>query len=86
MERFKYSLLKIINISGLTFLEPVVRLCYGEEPRLQLKKIGRFIVIPAVTFMIFIWMWSIIAPVYKTKSGEVPTPAVVYEAARGRIS
>ncbi|HCS53601.1 ABC transporter permease subunit [Rubinisphaera sp.] len=83
MERFKYSLLKIINISGLTFLEPVVRLCYGEEPRLQLKKIGRFIVIPAVTFMIFIWMWSIIAPVYKTKSGEVPTPAVVYEAARG---
>jgi len=83
MEQLKYSLLKAINVSGLTFLEPVVRLCYGEEPREQLRKIGRFIVIPAITFGIFLWAWAVIAPVYKTKSGEVPTPAVVYQAAQG---
>ncbi|MFN3159787.1 MAG: ABC transporter permease subunit [Rubinisphaera brasiliensis] len=83
MEQLKYSLLKAINVSGLTFLEPVVRLCYGEEPREQLRKIGRFILIPAATFGLFLWAWAAIAPVYKTKSGEVPTPSVVYSAAQG---
>jgi len=83
MESLKYTLLKIIHVSGLTFLEPVVRLCYGEEPQLQLKKIGRFIVIPSLTFLAFLVAWALIAPVYKTKSGEVPTPAVVWDAAQG---
>ncbi|MCA8986409.1 MAG: ABC transporter permease subunit [Planctomycetaceae bacterium] len=83
MERFKYGLLRVINVSGLTFLEPIVRLCYREEPKLQLQKIGRFIVIPVLTFAIFLGLWSVLAPILKTKSGEVPTPAVVLDAAQG---
>ena len=76
----KYRLLKIIDTAGLSFLSPVVRLVAGEEPRKQLKDIGRWIVVPVTAMAVFALLWSIIAPRHKTKSGEVPTPAVVMEA------
>ncbi len=79
----KYGLLKFLDVSGLTFLTPIVRLMYGEEPRTQLKKIGQFIVIPLLSVIAFVVLWSQIAPRHKTKSGEVPTPAVVWNAAVG---
>jgi nitrate/nitrite transport system permease protein len=78
--RSKHALLKIIDLTALGFLEPVVRLCYREEPQVQLRKIGRFVVVPIIAFIVFIALWTVLAPAHKTKSGEVPTPAVVYEA------
>ena len=45
-KKLKHFLLKVIDISALGFLEPVVRLAYGEEPQVQLNKIFRFIVVP----------------------------------------
>lgn len=83
MQRLKNFLIKAIDVTALTFLEPVVRLCYGEEPRLQLQKIGKFIVVPILAFIAFLLAWTAIAPVHKTKSGQVPTPAVVANAAEG---
>ncbi|MDA1232717.1 MAG: ABC transporter permease subunit, partial [Planctomycetota bacterium] len=62
---------------------PVVRLVYGEEPRTQLKKIGQYIVIPLLSILTFLILWTQIAPRHKTKSGEVPTPSVVWNAAVG---
>ena len=78
---FKYKLLKAIDVAGLSFLSPVVRLCYGEEPQKQLKEIGQFIVVPIVSFCVFLMLWTQVAPKHKTKSGEVPTPYVVWDAA-----
>lgn len=77
----KYKIIKAIDVAGLTFLTPVVRLCYREEPRKQLEEIGRYIVIPVVAFSAFMILWTVIAPRHKTKSGEVPTPFVVWDAA-----
>jgi nitrate/nitrite transport system permease protein len=79
----KYKILKGIDISGLSFLSPVVRLATGEEPAKQFREIGRFIVVPIVAFIAFLWLWSVIAPKHKTKAGEVPTPSVVWDAAGG---
>ena len=59
--KIKYSLLKAIDTAGLSFLSPVVRLVTGEEPRKQLKDIARFIVVPIISFLIFLWLWSVIA-------------------------
>jgi len=78
--RLKHVLLKAIDLTALGFLEPVVRLCYGEEPRVQLRKIGQFVVVPAIAFALFIALWAVLAPHHKTKSGEVPTPGVVADA------
>ncbi|HTJ78150.1 MAG TPA: ABC transporter permease subunit [Rariglobus sp.] len=81
--QFKYRLLKAIDIAGLQILDPVVRLAYREEPKVQLKRIGLFIVIPTLTFIAFIGLWAWLAPLHTTKAGEVPTPKVVWQAAKG---
>ncbi len=78
----KYAIIKCIDFTGLTFLTPIVRLCTGEEVDKQLKKIGQYIVVPALAIVVFLLTWSWIAPKHKTKSGEVPTPTVVWDAAQ----
>ena len=79
----KYKLLKGIDIAGLNFLSPVVRLATGEEPAKQVREIVRFIVIPVIAFLVFMWLWAVFAPKHKTKAGEVPTPTVVWDSAGG---
>ncbi len=79
----KYKILKALDVAGLQFLDPVVRLICGEEPKVQLSKIGRFIVVPVIAFVVFLWAWGYVAPKHATKSGEVPTPSVVANAADG---
>lgn len=82
----KYKILRGLDIAGLQVFDPVVRLCYGEDPSTQLKKIGQFIVIPALTFGLFLLFWNFAGPRHTTKSGEVPTPGVVLDAARGVLT
>lgn len=78
----KYRILKILDVTGFTFLRPVVLLCAGEEPGKQLNEIGRFIVIPIFAIIGALLLWNWLAPLHKTKSGEVPTPFVVWDAAQ----
>lgn len=82
MKKIKYSLLKAIDISGLTFLAPVVRLCYGEEPQVQLKKIGQWIIVPliAVFIALFVIYDGFIVDTFKTKSGKLPTSSKIYSS------
>ncbi|MBI1370271.1 MAG: ABC transporter permease subunit [Planctomycetes bacterium] len=79
----KYKILKALDLAGLKVFEPIVRLCYGEEPRVQLVKIAKFIVVPLAVFAVFLGVWALVAPRHKTKYGEVPTPAVVWDAFKG---
>ena len=81
----KYRILNVLDVAGLKVLEPVVRLGFGEEPRQQLREIGLFIVVPIIVFCVFLGAWTIVAPRHKTKSGEVPTPAVVVDAYGGIV-
>ncbi len=79
----KYRLIKALDVTGLSVLEPVVRLLWGEEPRAQLRQIGLFIVVPILVFCTFLVLWDFVGPRHRTKSGEVPTPGVVLDAYRG---
>lgn len=76
----KYKIIKALDLAGLSVFEPVVKLITWDEPKVQVKKIFQFIVVPIIAFLIFIGLWSVIAPNHKTKSGEVPTPNVVLDA------
>lgn len=78
----KYRTVKAIDVAGLNFLTPVVRLCYGEEPEKQIRDILRFIVVPAGAVLLFVGLWNYIAPKHKTKSGEVPTAFVTWDSAK----
>jgi nitrate/nitrite transport system permease protein len=73
--KFKYTLLKAIDLSGMTFLSPVVRLCYGEEPKVQLQKIGQWILVPIAGVFAFLFLWHVTSGSVKTKSGTLPNPA-----------
>ena len=81
----KYTILKALDVAGLKVLEPFVRLVCGEDPKVQLQKIGLFIVIPLLTFLVFIGAWAYAGPRHKTKSGEVPGPGRVAEAWSGIV-
>lgn len=77
----KHRTVKAIDVAGLNFLTPVVRLCYGEEPHKQLKAIGQFIVVPAVTVLCAVGFWYVISDKIKTKSGKLPNPTETWESA-----
>ncbi|MEN1678955.1 MAG: ABC transporter permease subunit [Planctomycetota bacterium] len=76
----KYRIVKAIDVCGLNFLTPVVRLLYGEEPAKQLKDIGRFILVPVAAFCVFLLVWGYLAPRHTTKYGAVPTPGQTWTA------
>ncbi len=79
----KYKLMNILDTAGLGVLSPLVLLAYGEEPLVQLRKITLYLVMPILFFVAFLQIWSYVAPRHTTKSGQVPTPRVVLDAAYG---
>ncbi len=82
LKNLKLALLKAIDLTALGFLEPYVRLAYGEEPEKQLRKIGQFTLIPLLVILAGLAVWGVlISPMIKTKSGELPSPGVVASAA-----
>ncbi len=79
-DSIKYGLLKFIDITGFKVFDPVVRLCFGEEPQKQLGQIGRFMIVPVIFVFCCMMLWAYVAPRHKTKSGEVPDPTQVWGA------
>lgn len=77
----KSILLKVVDLSALTFLEPVVRLAWGEEPKVQLNKIARNILVPVIAIAVFLGAWSVIANQIQTKSGKLPGPGETWTQA-----
>ena len=80
LEKFKYGLLKLIDVSGFKVFDPLVRLVFGEEPRKQAGEVFKFLITPILFVLLCLGLWTVIAPRHKTKSGEVPTPVEVWDA------
>lgn len=80
-DKIKYGLLKAVDVTGFKVLDPVIRLCFGEEARKQSKDILKFLIVPTLFVLTCLWLWSAVAPRHKTKSGQVPTPGRVLQAA-----
>jgi nitrate/nitrite transport system permease protein len=77
----KHRTVKAIDVAGLNFLSPVVRLCYGEEPQKQLRDIGRYIVVPLIAVTAFMVAWFAVAEKVQTKSGKLPNPTETWRSA-----
>ncbi len=54
----KDSIIKIVKLIGLGFLEPVIRLTTGEEPKKNTKLVFRKIIAPVGSILIFLLIWS----------------------------
>ncbi|MDQ8187171.1 ABC transporter permease subunit [Pelagicoccus sp. SDUM812002] len=81
-DKIKYRILKALDVSGFTAFDPVIRLIFGEEPQKQFAAIVKYLVIPTIFVLSCIWLWSWFGPRHKTKSGEVPTPDIVWESVK----
>ena len=79
-DKIKFRILKAIDISGFTLFDPIVRLLFGEEPNKQLERITKSIIVPILFVGLCIGVWSWVGPRHKTKSGEVPTPDIVWNS------
>jgi len=77
--RIKERLLRAIDATGMTFLDPLVRLVAGEDPREQLRKVGLYIVTPVVSFGLFLAAWTGVASSLETPYGSLPTPRQVWD-------
>lgn len=80
-DEIKYRILRFLDVTGFTVFDPMVRLAFGEEPRKQVESILKFFVTPIIFLCFCLWVWWTVAPNHKTKSGEVPTPDVVWQSA-----
>ncbi|MGY5351643.1 ABC transporter permease [Wenyingzhuangia sp. IMCC45533] len=55
----KDSTIKVVKFIGLGFLEPLIRLASGEEPKKNTKQVMRKIVAPIASIFIFLLLWNV---------------------------
>lgn len=68
---------------GLGFINPVIRLCRGENPRQQLRELWRQAGIPMLAIAVFLFGWSQLSSRVQTSLGQIPGPMAVAQQARG---
>lgn len=71
---------------GLEIFVPAIRLATGEDPRAQLKDLGRSIGIPILSIGVFLFLWSMLAASVTTSIGSVPGPTEVWTEAKGLVA
>ena len=81
----KHTLIKWLDIAGMGAFKPLIFLLTGENPKEQLNKILRFLVMPIVSFGLFLFAWFLVASNIETKYGNVPTPREVVKEAGNLI-
>lgn len=82
----KQRALYVIELLGLTSLEPVVRLLSGENPREQFGQLAQRVLAPLVALAVFLLLWHIAAASIVTKYGTLPNPAMVAAQAGQLVS
>ncbi len=78
-------LIKFLNITGLTWFVPLVKIAAGENPSLQIKQLWLIMGVPIFAFMIFLGLWSFSASKVNTSLGAIPGPAAVWHEASGLL-
>jgi len=79
----KTKIINTLEMSGFSWMVPVVRLFSGENPREQLNDIINVIGLPLIAIVAFLFLWSGAASQVKTSLGELPGPVQVWEQAKG---
>ncbi len=70
-----------LDVMGLGFLVPIMRMAAGDSPKQQLSALGRTLVVPLIGITLFIFAWASLAPQVQTSLGAIPGPAAVMEQA-----
>jgi nitrate/nitrite transport system permease protein len=70
-----------LNILGLGWLTPLLKLAAGDEAKPQLRELWRSFCIPVLGLVLFFTAWAWLAPTVKTSLGDIPGPVAVWEQA-----
>jgi nitrate/nitrite transport system permease protein len=81
LRRTPERLCHVLDLLGLAFIVPVIRMACGEDPRIQLKSLWRTLGIPLLAMLVFGLLWSFFAARIHTSLGQIPGPAAVWQQA-----
>lgn len=79
------SLIKFLNIAGLTWFVPMVKMARGDNPSQQLRELILVMGVPLIAFMLFLGLWSASAAKVNTSLGAIPGPSAVWQEASGLL-
>lgn len=74
-------LFDILTMLGLGFINPIVRLCRGENPPAQIQELWRLLGVPLIATLVFLFLWGKLSANVHTSLGQIPGPAAVWEQA-----
>lgn len=72
-------LFNTLNVLGIGFLNPLIRLCRGENPRAQGKELWHLLGVPMVAIAVFLFAWSQVSARIETSLGRIPGPVAVWQ-------
>lgn len=66
---------------GIGFLNPLIRLCRGENPAAQARELWQLLGVPLLAIAIFLLAWSQASRSIETSLGKIPGPIAVWQQA-----
>lgn len=75
----KDKLIYFLELTGLTWFVPLVKLITGDSPRHQLQEFGKMVGVPLFAVIVFLMLWHMGAAKVITSLGQVPGPTQVWE-------
>lgn len=70
---------RYLDVLGLGFVTPLVKIALGDDPRQQLRALWRLLGLPLLAIVVFLVAWAETAPQVRTSLGAVPGPVEVWE-------
>jgi nitrate/nitrite transport system permease protein len=80
------KLIKFLNITGLTWFVPFVKIASGENPTQQVRQLFMIMGVPIIAFSLFLGLWSFSASKVNTSLGAIPGPVAVWHEAGGLLA
>jgi nitrate/nitrite transport system permease protein len=67
-----------LNVLGLGWVVPLLRIAAGDSPRHQLAELRQSLLVPLAGILAFLLVWAALAPQVKTSLGAIPGPVQVW--------
>lgn len=86
-EKIAYStrIINFLELTGLTWGVPFVKLFAGEDPSEQIRQLWKILGVPVLAFLVFLMLWDWSAGKVQTSLGVIPGPAAVWEEANNLV-
>ncbi|HEY6125472.1 MAG TPA: hypothetical protein VIV63_12540, partial [Steroidobacteraceae bacterium] len=71
--------IRALSLVGLGFLQPIVSIMRGEDPRVHMRQLWLDLGAPVLAIAAFLLVWSQVSQGIQTSLGQIPGPTAVWE-------